>query len=68
MSLRKKDTKKCDTYNLQSLRTAFASKKHFFHLEIKQSLTIITANHTVKHNTFACFKVFNSQSKCLQCI
>ena len=47
--------KKCDTYNLQSLWTAFASKTHFFHLEIKQFLTIITANHIVKHNTFACF-------------
>ena len=47
--------KKGDTYNLQSLRIAFDFKKHFFHLEIKQFLTIITANHTVEHNIFSCF-------------
>ena len=50
-----KRCKKGDTYNLQSFRTAFAFKNYFFHLEIKQFLIIIAANHTVKHNTFTCF-------------
>ena len=51
----KKIQKKVILNNLQSPRTAFAFKKHFFRLEIKQFLTTITVNHTVKHNTFTSF-------------
>ena len=47
-----KKKKRGDTYNVQSQWTAFAFKKHFFHLEIKQFLTIITANHTIKTHYF----------------
>ena len=49
MSLRKKDKKKRkgDTYNLQSLRTAFAFKKLFF-----QFLIIITAKSYNKTQYF----------------